>query len=106
MEKLINCDFILNIECIESISGANQYYEVVFSTKDKMKHKIIFDFVWDIRCSIENGYIDRASKFLHCEKEKSSVLLVENSEHIKYFENQVSGMCCGQPLLCCGQPLL
>ena len=91
MEKLINCDIIVDADCIEMISGANQYFEVIFSTKDKTKYKIIFDFVWDIRCSIESGYIDRASKFLHNEKEKSSVLLIEDSEYVKYFENQVSG---------------
>lgn len=73
------------------ISGANQYFEMVFLTSDKTKYKIIFDFVWDLRYSIENGNIDRTSKFLHEEGEKSSVLMIENSEYVKYFENQVSG---------------
>jgi hypothetical protein len=91
MEKLMNCDITIDIECIEMISGANQCFEIVFSTKDESKFKVVFDFVWDMRYSIENGYIDRASKFLHSEKEKSSVLLVEGSEYVKYFENQVSG---------------
>jgi hypothetical protein len=91
MEKLINSDLIIDIECIEMISGANQCFEIVFVANDKTKYKIAFDFVWDMRYSIENGYIDRASKFLHTEKEKSSVLLIENSEYVKYFEKQVSG---------------
>lgn len=91
MEKLINCEIIIDVECIEMIAGANQYFKIVFLTKDKLKFKIIFDFVWGMRYSIENGYIDRSSKFLHAEKEKSSVLLVEDSEYTKYFENQASG---------------
>lgn len=91
MEKLINCNIIIDIESIEMVSGANQYFEIVFLTSEKTKYKIIFDFVWDLRYSIENGYIDRASKFLHEEREKSSVLMIENSEYVKYFESQVSG---------------
>lgn len=47
--------------------------------------------MWDIRCSIENAYIERASKFRHDEIEKSSVLLIQNSNYIQYFEEQVSG---------------
>jgi hypothetical protein len=35
--------------------------------------------------------IDRSSEFLHGESQKSSVLLIENSKYIKYFERQVSG---------------
>ncbi len=88
---MINCNIIIDIEFIEMVSGANQYFEIVFLTCEKTKYKIIFDFVWDLRYSIENGYIDRSSKFLHEEREKSSVLMIENSEYVKYFESQVSG---------------
>jgi hypothetical protein len=91
MEKLVNCNIIINIESIEMISGANQYFEMVFLSSEETKYKIVFDFVWDLRYSIENGYIDRASKFLHEAGEKSSVLMIENSEYVKYFESQVSG---------------
>lgn len=91
MEKLINCEIITDIELIEMISGANEHFEITFLTKDKFKYRIIFASVWDMRYSIENGYIDRGSEMLHEEKEKSSVLLVENSEYVKYFEKQVSG---------------
>ena len=91
MEKLINCDIIIDIAMIENISGANQYFEIIFSTKDKIKYKLIFDFVWDMRYSIENGYIDRFAQFTENEKQKSSIVLVENSQYIKYFEKQVSG---------------
>ena len=31
MEKLVNCDIIIDIEFIESISGGNQEFETVFS---------------------------------------------------------------------------
>ena len=91
MEKLVNCNIIIKIELIELISGGNQEFEVLFSTKDKEKYKITFNSVWDMRYSIENGYIDRFSKFSRNAKQESSVLMVENSEYIKYFEKQVSG---------------
>lgn len=91
MEILINCDVVVDIESIDKISGGNQLYEVFFTSTDKTKYKIIFDFVWDFRCAIENSYIDRASKFRHNEKKKSSILLIQNSSYIKYFEQQVSG---------------
>ena len=62
-----------------------------FISKENIKYKIIFDFVWDIRCSIESAYIDRSSKFCHNERQKSSVLLMKDSDYIKFFEDQVSG---------------
>ena len=91
MERLINCNIVVVIEKIEKISGGNQFFEIYFETPNKTKYKIIFDFVWDIRSSIENAYIERASKFFHAEREKSSILMIENSNYIKYFEEQVSG---------------
>ena len=91
MEKLVNCNIVITIDKIDKISGGNQYYEVIFSSPDKTKYKIIFDFVWDIRCSIENAYIERSSRFLHYEKEKSSILLIQDSKFVSYFEKQVSG---------------
>lgn len=91
MEILKNCNIITDIESIDKISGGNQLYEVFFSTKDSIKYKLVFDYVWDLRCSIENAYIDRSTKFGHKESEKSSILLIENSQYIKYFEEQVSG---------------
>ena len=62
-----------------------------FTSTNKIKYKIIFDFVWDFRCTIENAYIDRSSKFCHKENKKSSILVINNSNYIKYFEEQVSG---------------
>ena len=91
MEKLVNCDIIISIELIEIVSGGNQAFEILFSTRGKEKYKIIFNFVWDMRYSIENGYIDRFSNFVREIKNESNVLLVENSEYVKYFEKQVSG---------------
>jgi hypothetical protein len=46
VERLINCDIIIDIELIEMISGANQCFEVVVSKKNKVKQKIIFDNAW------------------------------------------------------------
>ena len=94
MECLKNCSIIIDIEIIENISGANRYFEIVFLAKDKTKSKIIFDCVWDMRYSIENGCIDRFCQFRKCLTEgliDNSIYIVENSEYIKYFGNQVSG---------------
>lgn len=71
--------------------AANQLYEVFFTTTNQIKYKIVFDFVWDFRCCIENAYIERSSKFCHNEKKKSSILLIQNSNYVKYFEEQVAG---------------
>lgn len=91
MESLRNCHIIIEIESIEKISGGNQRFEVVYSTKEEQRHRLVFEHVWDLRYSIENGFIDRGSKFEHAEKVKSNVYLVENSDYVKYFEKQVSG---------------
>ena len=91
MEKIENCNIVINIESIDKVSGGNQFYEVFFVSSEKIKYKIIFDFVWDFRCSIENAYIGRAAQFCHNEREKSSVLLVKDSVYVKYFEEQMSG---------------
>lgn len=91
MESLVNCDIVINIESIDKIVAGNQLYEVYFTTTDQVCYKIVFDFVWDFRCSIENAYLERSSKFCHNEKERSSILSVQNSNYVKYFEEQVSG---------------
>lgn len=91
MESLVNCDIVIDIESIDKVLGGNQLYEILFTTINQMKYKIVFDFVWDFRCSIENAYIERCSKFCHNEKEKSSILLIQNSNYVTYFEEQVSG---------------
>lgn len=91
MEKLVNCNIFVDIEIIDKISGGNQFYEVFFSTTDKINYKLVFDFVWDYRCAIENAYIDRFSKFCHNVEKESSVLMIENSDYVKYFQEQVSG---------------
>ena len=94
MEILRNCGIIADIELIESISGADQYFEVIFSSKDKTKYKIVLESVWDMRWSIENASIDRFYQFRkHLPEDitNSNVFIVENSEYVKYFANQVSG---------------
>jgi hypothetical protein len=91
MERLVNSNIIISIDLITSVSGGNQMFEIIFYTKDKEKFKLTFDGVWDLRCAIENAFLDRGSKFVHNESQKSSVLMIENSKYIEYFEKQVSG---------------
>ena len=94
MQNLKNCNFTLDIELIELISGGNQEFEIIFSTKNKEKYKIIFDFVYDMRFSIENASIDRFYEFRKCLPEgliENGIYIVENSEpeYFSYFEHQV-----------------
>jgi len=94
MEKLVNCNIVIDIEEIELISGANQVFEILLIAKDKKKYKIVFNYVLDMRYSIENASIDRFCNFRQNLSEDlidNSVFMVENSEYIKYFRDQVSG---------------
>ena len=94
MENIANCEIVMDIDMIENISGANTFFEVVFSTKDKTKYKFIFERVWDMRYSIENASIDRWSQFRTCLPKgliHNNIYLVQDSEYIKYFEHQISG---------------
>ena len=91
MERLINCHIVTEIECIDSVSGGNQHFEILFKRGNNEKYKLVFDSVWDFRYAIENAFITRSSKFIHDEEEKSNILLVENSEYVHYFGKQVSG---------------
>jgi len=63
--------------------------EILFSAKNKEKYKLIFDFVWDFRYSIENASIDRFCqfrKFKTAELIDNSIYTVDNSKYIKYFK--------------------
>ena len=94
METLKNCDIFLDIEIIENITGGNEYFEVFFIATDKEKYKLVFDFVWDLRYSIENASIDRFCQIRKClppDLVDNSIFTIENSKYIKYFEEQTSG---------------
>lgn len=93
MEVLKNCSIIIDIYDIYNISGAHQRYSVSFSTRSGVNYKLTFAHVWEIRSTIENGFIDRFYKFIRDVEEDSGIVLVEGSESIKYFENQVDGTC-------------
>jgi hypothetical protein len=56
VEKLINSNINAKIDFIESISGGNQLYEILFRTKENERFKLTFDWVWDLRCAVENAY--------------------------------------------------
>lgn len=91
MEYLINCNLVLNIEMVDQFIGGNQSLDVFVTLTDKSKFRISFSGAWDFRYSIENACIDRFAKFIRKTKTDSSILMVENSEYIRYFEQQVSG---------------
>ena len=86
----------VQIELIDYFVGGNQELKVYFTDKEKNKWVLYFDFVWDFRYAIENAFIHRCADMRQQKDawtEDSSVYIVENSEYIKYFENQISGTC-------------
>ena len=94
MERLTNYEIVMDIEWIKNITGADQYFEIIFSTKDRKEYKIIFERVWDMRWSIENASIARWYDLRSCLPERivdSSIYVIEDSEYIRYFEQQVMG---------------
>jgi len=90
MEKLINTNLVIHINYIKSIKISDERCVIYADAVDFGAIKILFDDVWDCRYTIENGIIDRSSKMLHCEEEKSSIYEVVDSQYIQYFMNQVS----------------
>jgi len=95
MERLINCEFIIDILEIENISSASQHFEIIFSTTDRKRYKFVFKRVWDMRYSIEITNVDRFCEFrknLPAGLVESGIYIVENSEYIKYFDSQVYGI--------------
>ena len=94
MERLRNWSRLLYMELIDEFKGGNRDLEIFFTTKNKAKYKLVFKHVWDLRWSIENGYIDRFFEFRKNLPEniiENSIYIVENSEYIEYFIKQISG---------------
>lgn len=95
MEQLTNCEFILDIELIKSISGGNQVFSIDFVCTDSKKYRLVFDPVWDLRYFIEDGYIDRFCQFRENLPDNiidNGIYIVENSDYTKYFQFQASGI--------------
>ncbi|MDR1358314.1 MAG: hypothetical protein LBJ48_03025 [Coriobacteriales bacterium] len=98
MGKLRNCEFIMDIEWIDDITGENQYFEILFTTKDNKRYKFLFDGVCGLRYSIANGYpyeFNQARTQLPKDDDtvNSSTYLVEDSDYVKSFEKQAVGKC-------------
>ena len=77
----------IQIEIINCFEGGNRELNVFFTNTKNEKQKLYFDFVFDFRYAIENAFLNR--DFFR--KEYSSIYIVENSDYIKYFSNQVCG---------------
>lgn len=94
MEQLVNCELILDIALIENISGGNQKFDIFFISKNSKRYKLSFTKVWDMRYSIENGYIERFCRFRENLPDgiiDNGIYIVEDSDYTKYFEKQVLG---------------
>ena len=78
---------------IDFFVGGNEEFRVFFADRNRNQWELYFDQVWDFRYAIENAFIDRCC-YLKKEEawtEINSIYLVENSEYVKYFEEQASG---------------
>jgi hypothetical protein len=94
MERLSAVDIAVDIHMIELISGADREFTVLFETKAKDRYHLVFDRVYDMRYAVENASIGRFYDFRRHTPHviwNTSLFMVENSEYIKYFEEQVSG---------------
>lgn len=94
MERLVNCEHILDIALIENISGGNQKFDIFFVDKNSKRYKLSFPRVWDMRYSIENGYLERFCRFRENLPDgiiDNGIYIVEDSNYMKYFEKQVLG---------------
>ena len=89
METLVNSKIIVDIWLIDNISGGNREYEIYFTSEDKNKYRLYLEDVWDMRVAIENAFLEREWK--RKVEQTSSILLVQDSEYIKYFEGQICG---------------
>ena len=89
MEILVNCEIVVDMWLIDKISGGNREVEIFFTSDDKKKYMLYLEDVWDMRVAVENAFLAR--EFKRNVEQISSILLVENSEYIKYFERQVCG---------------
>lgn len=92
LEKLVNYRYTLDIQEIYNICGDNRKFEVMFISKtDGCRYKLIFDDVFDMRYSIENGFIGRFYQFKKNLPKKikvNSIYVVKKSEYIKFFHEQ------------------
>ena len=99
MERLVNCNVDVHIEVIESISGGNGAFEVLFSTEYKetptcKRYKLIFRGVEELRYSTEflpnargeDEYLERPEG--HTD---SCIFIVENSKLITPLVQQLRG---------------
>ena len=93
MQRLKNYELILDIELIEEFHFKSQL-DIEYLSKDKERFMLSFEDVWDMRYSIEEASIERFFQFRKCLPKgivENGIYLVEDSDYIKYFEEQVSG---------------
>ncbi|MFD2131022.1 hypothetical protein ACFSKI_07215 [Pseudogracilibacillus auburnensis] len=92
MEKVISYDELnLDIELIEEIKGSNREFEIYFSNSVNNKFKLQFNNVFDIRYSVENGFIDRVSKMPVDILRNNRIFMLKNSSYFNNFTYQISG---------------
>jgi len=94
VQRLSNCKIETEIVEIEGISGADQYFEIEVLDSDGRRSKLVFDFVWDMSYYHHGDTQERVHSLLQGSEKglaRSSIYVVEESNYIEYFKDQVSG---------------
>jgi hypothetical protein len=93
MEQWSNYSKIhIDIESIEQIVYGCQECEVRIIDSNKRTGRIVFDHVYDLRCSIEDGFLLRFDSIPVDILRNNSIHVVNNSEYIAYFDRQAVGV--------------
>ena len=93
MQRLTNCEFIIDIQEIVHISSAGQF-EILVLTTDQERYKFIFKNVWDMRLSMEIVNVNRFCEFRKCLPDGiiyNGIYVVEDSDYVKYWEIESAG---------------
>lgn len=91
MEKIMHSGIEIDIEKILNIAGLPGDCEILVRTRDKEQYKIVFDFVLDLRCFFKEDQAERLSKMQRNDRVKSSVITIDNSEYLRYTEEESYG---------------
>ena len=91
MEKIVKTDFSLTMTHIKKITVGDGECTINVDTQEYGNIDIYFEQIWDCRYCIENGGIVRWANLQRSEGLKGSFFEVENSDYLKYFEEQVEG---------------
>jgi hypothetical protein len=81
------------IEHIYRFTGGDQECTIFYLDKKKRKYALYFDCIIDFRYTVEDAFCNRsAQEPWTAPSEGASVLTVEDSDYLKFFEDQSAGI--------------